>query len=335
MTHIDLPISKSIANRLLVLQAIRGVPLSDFLGRDIPDDVRLMHDALEAIGNGAQRLDLQNCGTAMRFLTAYCAQLAGKTIVLDGSERMRQRPIGPLVEALRLCGAEIAYLGEEGFPPMRISGQTLVQPEKLQVDGQVSTQFISALLLIGLEVETKHDSPYVAMTGEMLARWEQGERNIEERDWSAAAFWYEYVALHGGELFLEGLHETDLQGDKTVAEIFEDFGVETRYEEDGVAIRRREEASLMSYSMSFRDCPDLYPAVAMTCEQFGIELHATDTDTLRLKESDRLRAILEHQTYGDHRIAMALLAADLPCDNIECINKSYPTFYEQLCQLRG
>lgn len=307
----------------------------DVSGRDVPDDVRLMHDALEALRSGASALNLQNCGTAMRFLTAYCAQLDGRTVVLDGSERMRQRPIGPLVEALRTCGAEIVYLGEEGFPPLQIRGKQLVQPQDLHVEGEVSTQFVTALLLAGFEVETKHSSPYIYITREVLARWEQGERVYSEQDWSAAAFWYEYVALHGGELFLEGLTEEDIQGDKVVTEVFEDFCVETRFEEDGVAIRRREEAEMMSYGMSFRDCPDLYPAVAMTCERLGIALHATDTEALRLKESDRLEAVRAHRTYGDHRIAMALLAADWPCDDIACISKSYPIFYEQLCQLRG
>jgi 3-phosphoshikimate 1-carboxyvinyltransferase len=270
----------------------------------------------------------------MRFLTAYCAQRQGQTIVLDGCERMRQRPIGQLVDALRACGAQITYLGESGFPPLKISGQHLDKSQLLSLNQPLSTQFVSALMLIGLDVTTDNSSPYIYITRRVLARWDAGERNFMERDWSAAAFWYEYVALHGGELFLEDLYETDIQGDKVLVDIFRDFGVETRFEEEGVSIIRREEAQFMSYSMSFSDCPDLYPAIAITCQQLGITLHATGTESLRLKESDRLQAIREQRTYGDHRIAMALLAADLPCDDIACISKSYPTFYEQLCQLR-
>jgi len=333
---IQLPVSKSIANRLLVLQALHGVPLMDVSRDDVPDDVKLMHDALIAIHNGASELNLQNCGTAMRFLTAYCAQREGLTIILDGCERMRHRPIAPLVVALRTCGADITYLGEDGFPPMRITGKKL---STLHLPGstfhvQLSSQFVTALLLIGIEVETECTSPYIDMTRRVLARWKAGEHDFSEQDWSAAAFWYEYVALHGGELFLEGLQETDMQGDKVVVEIFRDFGVATRFEKNGIRLTRTGQLSIINYQLSIVNCPDLYPALAITCEKLGITLHATGTETLRLKESDRLQAVQEHKTYGDHRIAMALLAADLPCDDIACISKSYPTFYNQLCLLR-
>ena len=330
---VQLPLSKSIANRLLVLQALHNVPLTDVSGSDIPDDVKLMHDALIAIENGAQRLDLQNCGTAMRFLTAYCAQRDGQTIVLDGCERMHHRPIGPLVEALRTCGAQIEFLGEGGFPPLRITGKKLVGRQVL-VSSQLSTQFVSALMLIGLPVITDCASPYIFMTKRVCERWQAGEHDFAERDWSAAAFWYEYVALHGGELFLEGLHKTDIQGDKVVADIFRNFGVETSYEENGIRIAKEYPPSTVHCQLSFADCPDLYPAVAVTCQQSGIVLDATGTETLRLKESDRIQTVHERCTNDDHRVAMALLAADLPCDNIACISKSYPAFYEQLCQLR-
>ncbi len=332
---VQLPISKSIANRLLVLQALNGMPLTDMSGRDVPEDVKLMHDALVAIGNGATRLDLQNCGTAMRFLTAYCAQREGQTVVLDGCERMRQRPIGQLVEALRACGAEIQYLGEEGFPPLKINGKRIEAGKCIIVLSQpVSTQFVSALMLMGLDVRTDCSSPYIYITREVLRRWAAGEHDFTERDWSAAAFWYEYAALHEGELFLEGLYQTDIQGDKIVADIFRNFGVETCFEENGVRIGRKKATGITRYQQSFKNCPDLYPAVAITCERLSIVLDASGIESLQLKESDRLLAVREHRTYGDHRIAMALLAADLPCDDIACIRKSYPTFYEQLCQLR-
>ena len=329
MTNVRLPISKSIANRLLVLQALRGEPLLDVSGRDIPDDTRLMHDALEAIRSGASSLMLNNCGTAMRFLTAYCAQLEGCEIVLDGSERMRQRPIGQLVDALVALGADILYLGEIGFPPILVRGKQL-DKRPIVVSAPESTQFISALLLIGIDVQTDSDSPYIAMTRKV----KEGALDCE-RDWSAAAFWYEYVAIHGGELFLEGLHSTDIHGDKVVADIFRPLGVETVYEPDGVRIAKSVQILDSGLQISFKDCPDLYPAVALTCHALGITLDARDTASLRIKESDRLQAVSALQTNHDHRMAMALLAADLPCDDIACIAKSYPTFYEQLCTLRA
>lgn len=342
MTRIDLPISKSIANRLLILQALNGMPLLDVSGRDIPDDVRLMHDALEAINKGESLVKLQNCGTAMRFLTAYCSQLEGHTIVLDGSDRMRQRPIVQLVSALISCGADIWYEGEYGFPPLRVRGKQLAAPiaDTLQhaaitVNSPDSSQFVSAMLLIGLDAESDGASPYISMTRKMIERWGRGERNFEERDWSAAAFWYEYVAVHGGKLHLNGLTDSELQGDRMVADVYKRFGVETRFEDEGVTIERTKKASHLPFVMRFEQCPDLYPAVAITCRKLRIPLLALGTTTQRLKESDRIRSVKERKTYSDHRIAMALLAADMPCDDIACISKSYPTFYEQLCQLRG
>ena len=342
MTRIELPISKSIANRLLVLQALNGMPLLDVSGCDVPDDVRLMRDAIEAINNGATELKLQNCGTAMRFLTAYCAQLEGHTIVLDGSDRMRQRPVFQLVSALISCGADIWYEGEYGFPPLRVRGKQLTAPiaDTLQhpaitINSPDSSQFVTALLLIGLDAESDSASPYITMTRKMLEDWANGRRVFEERDWSAAAFWYEYVAIHGGKLHLNGLPDSELQGDKIVAQVFRRFGVETHFEADGVTIERTGKASHWPFVMRFENCPDLYPAVAMTCKKLHVPLLALGTATQRLKESDRIQSVKEQKTYSDHRIAMALLAADMPCDDVACIRKSYPTFYEQLCQLRG
>ena len=337
MKSIQLPISKSIANRLLMLQAINNFPLMKVSGEDVPDDVRLLHDALEAIRNGADGLNLDNCGTAMRFLTAYCAQRNGHSIFLDGNARMRQRPIGQLVEALRDCGADIEYWEEDGFPPLVIHG-TRLDHTPIRFDGfrsLMSSQFISALLLIGMDVPSENDSPYITMTRAMMARWKSGERHFCERDWSSAAFWYEYVAIHGGEFYLHDLKPSTLQGDQVVADIFRNFGVKTYFEQDGVRIIREREVQpyAMTFQYSFRDCPDLYPAVALTCRQLHILFHPSDIERLRYKECDRVFAVEHLRTDHDHRMAMALLAAGLPCDDIDCIRKSYPSFYKQLCCL--
>ena len=360
--NIELPISKSIANRLLILQAIHGDGLLA-VSADMPDDVQLLHKALTTLLHSTQlysTLNLSNCGTAMRFLTAYCAQLDGQTTILDGVERMRHRPIGQLVEALREIGAQIEYLGEEGFPPLRINGCVLDKHRIVRIDNPLSTQFVSALMLIGANVQTNSTSPYINITREIIAQYlqrttraiysEQRERTtaskaseLIESDWSSAAFWYEHVALHGGEIHLPGLFRDSLQGDKVVADIFANLGVQTQYTAEGVTIFSTGVADLQRIiarstaqrsaeeiiHQDFSACPDLYPAVALTCERLGITLHATGTESLSIKESDRLRAVAEHRTDADHRMAMALLVAGYPVEDTNCIRKSYPEFLEQ------
>ncbi len=375
---IELPISKSIANRLLILQSIHGdelMPVSDTL----PEDVQILHRALTTLKTfrtsetlSTPHINVGNCGTAMRFLTAYCAQLEGKTVILDGVERMHHRPIGQLVDALREIGADIEYLGEEGFPPLRIMGKALDKSKPITLNHPQSTQFVSALLLIGANVQTNSTSPYITLTKEMIWNKEQGTKNKDkllttdqtqvtnlgslllapyseiERDWSSAAFWYEYVALHGGEITLPGLFRDSLQGDKIVADIFAHLGVHTEYTPEGITIASTGVADLQRSDLQgidarstaqrsaeeilcqdFSACPDLYPAVALTCERLGIELHATGTESLPIKESDRLRAVREHCTDHDHRMAMALLIAGYEVDDTACISKSYPQFMEQ------
>ena len=363
--NIELPISKSIANRLLILQAIHGDGLLA-VSADMPDDVQILHRALTDINRQSpsltdiHRINLGNCGTAMRFLTAYCAQLDGQTTILDGVERMHHRPIGQLVEALREIGAQIEYLGEEGFPPLRINGCALDKHKLVRIDNPLSTQFVSALMLIGANVQTNSTSPYINITREIIAQYlqrtmraiysEQGERTtaskaseLIESDWSSAAFWYEHVALHGGEIHLPGLFRDSLQGDKVVADIFTQLGVQTQYTAEGVTIISTGVTDLQGIvarstaqrsaeeilHQDFSACPDLYPAVALTCERLGITLDATGTESLSIKESDRLRAVREHLTDHDHRMAMALLVAGYPMDDTDCIAKSYPRFLEQ------
>ena len=332
----------------------------------MPDDVQILHNALTTLHHSTPRyttLHLSNCGTAMRFLTAYASQLENRVTIVDGVERMRHRPIGQLVDALREIGAQIDYLGEEGYPPLRIKGCILDKQRLVTINNPQSTQFVSALLLIGANVQTDFTSPYITLTRTLIERYAQHhmnrsqgvdcERNVVEnnvvgvvdlykieRDWSSAAFWYEYVALHGGEITLPGLYRDSLQGDKVVADIFTRLGVHTTYTAEGITIVSTGVADLQGIDVrsiaqrsaegillqDFSACPDLYPAVALTCERLGIELHATGTDSLPLKESDRLRAVREHRTDHDHRMAMALLIAGYEVDDTICISKSYPQF---------
>ena len=363
--RIELPISKSIANRWLMLQAINGDELMP-VSISMPDDVQILHNALTTLHHSTPRyttLHLSNCGTAMRFLTAYASQLENRVTIVDGVERMRHRPIGQLVDALREIGAQIDYLGEEGYPPLRIKGCILDKQRLVTINNPQSTQFVSALLLIGANVQTDFTSPYITLTRTLIERYAQHhmnrsqgvdcERNVVEnnvvgvvdlykieRDWSSAAFWYEYVALHGGEITLPGLYRDSLQGDQVVADIFTRLGVHTTYTAEGITIVSTGVADLQGIDVrsiaqrsaegillqDFSACPDLYPAVALTCERLGIELHATGTDSLPLKESDRLRAVREHRTDHDHRMAMALLIAGYEVDDTICISKSYPQF---------
>lgn len=302
----------------------------------MPADVRLLHDALQSLqrDGGDAVLDLGNCGTAMRFLTAYCAGLPERRVVLDGCERMRHRPIGQLVDVLRRVGADIRYLGEEGFPPLEIHGRILDKKEVVLND-PLSTQFVSALLLVGIPVRTDSPSPYISLTRACTVSTPM------ERDWSCAAFWYEYVALHGGELLLCGLQDASLQGDRQVSDLFACLGVTTVFTEDGTCIRAEKDVVLpQEIQIDFASCPDLYPAVAVTCACLGIRLHALGTASLRLKESDRLQTVNDLLTGrctdggNDHRIAMAALAADLPCSDIACVGKSYPMFVDELKRVR-
>ena len=371
--QIELPISKSIANRWLMLQAIHGdelMPVSD----SMPDDVQILHNALTTLRTfktsktlSTPHIDVGNCGTAMRFLTAYCAQLEGQITILDGIERMHHRPIGQLVDALREIGADIEYLGEEGFPPLRIKGCILDKHRMVTINDPQSTQYISALLLIGANVITNSTSPYINLTHSLIENYLQRSdlqgidarstaqrstasvANELERDWSSAAFWYEYVALHGGEITLPGLSRDSLQGDKVVADIFAHLGVQTQYTSKGVTIFSTGVADLQGIvarftaqrsaeeilHQDFSACPDLYPAVALTCERLGITLDATGTESLSIKESDRLRAVREHLTDHDHRMAMALLVAGYEVDDTACISKSYPQFIEQWKSVNG
>ena len=262
---------------------------------DMPDDVIVLHDALQALREHKKgeplTLHLKNCGTALRFLQVHLqACYPGEPITLDGDPRLKER------------------------------------------DGKPTSQTDSAWLMHGREVS--NSSSYVAMTRRVMEAYP----NVPlESDWSAASFWYEYVAIHGGELLLEGLTADSIQGDRVVADIFaEFFGVETTFTAEGAKIINHQSSitTYKSVSLNFERIPDLYPPIALTCERLGIELHATGTERLRYKESDRLEAVRLHQVRNDHRIAMSLMAADFPLsiEDQACIAKSYPTFTKQFAE---
>lgn len=313
---ITLPYSKSIVNRVLIRKALRGEDLSAFTASDWADDVRLLARCL--MTPQPRELDLDNCGTAMRFLTAYYAAQPGADVALRGCPRMHERPIAQEVDALRSLGADITYLEQEGFPPLHIRGKQLQDREITLLHPQ-STQFVSALLLIGLRVHTDSTSPYIAMTRAVVSG-----REAMEPDWSAAAFWYERKALSlTQELPFAPLPDDSLQGDRVAADIF-----------------RQIEARKLR-QLHCADCPDLVPAILVTCRLLHLPVTLTGTESLALKESNRLEALEDNfrrierrewplRSYGDHRIAMAFMAAGFPVDDTRCIRKSYPQFVEHL-----
>ena len=265
--RIELPISKSIANRVLIRKALRGEDLRPFTRVDMPEDVRVMASCLSAAAPSS--LDVGNSGTAMRFLTAYFAAKPGADLIIDGCARMRERPIGQEVDALRELGADIRYTGREGFPPLHIRGQKLTR-KTVHISAPESTQFVSALLLIGADVTTDSRSPYIDMTRAVV----QGREQMEP-DCSATAFWLERKALGfiKEDLEFPGLSDDSLQGDKVAFDIF----------------RRIEARQLRTLDCSA--CPDLVPAIAVTCHQLHLDVKLTGTDSLRIKESDRLQAL--------------------------------------------
>ena len=301
---IQLPISKSIANRILLLQAIHGDPLMR-VSTGMPDDVVVLHDALEALQEYQKSkienqesplvLHLKNCGTALRFLQVHLEQCyPGEPIELTGDERLMERK------------------------------------------GKPTSQIDSARILHGLNVPVQeNESPYITMSRELAKNYSISHiQDSIEADWSAAAFWYEYVAIHGGVLLLEGLKRETLQGDKMVASLYSKyFGVITSYTDEGAKIYKSSfPLKYDKVSIDFENIPDLYPVIAFTCERLHITLEATGTSRLRFKESNRLTAVRLHEVRNDHRMAMALMCADFPVSKEEqgCIGKSYPQFVENL-----
>ena len=311
---IQLPVSKSVFNRYLALSYLAGAPIPD-VSSDYPNDVRLMHSLLQFSG---EKLTARDAGTVMRFGLAICSVTKGVRI-LKGSERMHMRPISLLVDALRQLGADIEYIEKENYPPLRISGRKLFGG-RVEIDASVSSQFISALLMIAPTCEntvelflsgTSVSSPYIDMTRSMMERFNVTCRQdgnvfkIEPQtytfhelssvlDWSAASFFYEFLALsEKGGLFFPGLFRTGLQGDEQVSKLFEPLGIETVETNGGMRIVKRNGVS-KKVNADFIRVPDLVQPFVCTCFGMGIELHLTGLHNLHLKESDRLQAMISN-----------------------------------------
>ncbi len=276
------------------------------------DDTKVMIEAFRFDDNV---FDVKAAGTSMRFLTAFLSRLPGEWII-TGTERMKDRPIHILVDALNSLGARIEYLGKIGFPPLKIKGSSLEGGE-IYLSGDVSSQFISALLMIapmmekGLVIHLEGEVisvPYIKLTLKMMAdfgvkaSWE--DRTIKvfnqeyrpthyrvESDWSAASYWYEMVALaDDAEVELLGLQKNSGQGDSKVAELFMDLGVETQYTEHGVVLRKTDRITKKMFH-NFVNEPDLAQTFVVTCCMMGISFLFTGLQTLKIKETDRIEAL--------------------------------------------
>lgn len=319
-TRILLPASKSISNRALIIHALTG-------GNVMPENLSDCDDTkviIRALSHRPEVIDIKAAGTAMRFMTAYLSVTEGEHTI-TGTERMKHRPIGVLVDALRYLGAEIEYAGEKGFPPLRIRGRQL-EGGRLEIPGNVSSQYISALLMIapvlskGLEMKLTGgivSRPYIDLTLHLMhqfgvsAEWtdidsitvkpqpyRQRPYTIEN-DWTAVSYWYEVLALTdelGAKVVLPGMLDGSRQGDSAVRYIFSLLGIKTAFadrEADRLtdATLTRHSCMLNRMDYDFTNQPDLAQTLIATCPVLGIPFHFTGLGSLRIKETDRIEAM--------------------------------------------
>lgn len=312
--EIHLTSSKSESNRALIIKALCD---NDF---EI-DNLSISNDTVvlqKLLNSQDSELSVNLAGTAMRFLTAYLA-LQGGEVILTGAQRMKERPIKVLVDVLHEMGADINYQENDGFPPLKINGRKL-NGGKVKIDGGISSQYISALLMIapklenGLVIEFDGDiisRPYINMTIEMMrsfgveVRWGNNSIMVKagnyfakefkvEADWSAASYWYSMVALaKEADITLYGLKEESLQGDAVVQEIYKNFGVQTEFVEGGIRLTKNSSLITQNSSLNidFVNCPDIAQTVAVTCAALNMNARFTGLKTLRIKETDRIAAM--------------------------------------------
>ena len=382
----NLPYSKSISNRVLLLNKLAESKISPE-NVAVCDDSEMMQRALSA---KESVIDTGAAGTATRFATAYLSMLAGEHI-LTGSERMKQRPIAVLVDALRKIGADIEYVEREGFLPLKIRGR-LLKGGVIELNGGVSSQYVSALLMIapytesGLKLILTGDIisfPYIRMTLALMARYgvsatvkdnvitvPSGRYNPIpyriEADWSAASYWYGFVAMsNDADIILEGLDNDSIQGESKVASLFSPLGVATEFNDGYIALRKCNAVRKL-YEADLTDTPDLAQTIVVTAALKDIPFKLTGLQSLRIKETDRIAALVEEMkklgyvldaseegalswngekvlpkenisiaTYDDHRMAMSFSLASFIFPRLEICNatvvtKSYPSFWTDL-----
>lgn len=381
---IDLPASKSISNRALIIDALSG-------GKSLLENVSEARDTQtmqRLLKSDDNQLDVLDAGTTMRFLTAYLTATNQKKI-LTGSARMQERPIRILVDALRTLGAKISYSNNEGFPPLNINGiDKSSPPNQIGIRGDVSSQYISALMMIAplmesglkIKLEGKIGSrPYIEMTQSVMRSFGvdttfdgttvqipagnyRSTNYTIEPDWSAASYWFSFIALsETSEVLLKNLKPNAIQGDSRIVEIMSKLGVTTTFNNEGALLTKSRAEDTFQYD--FTDCPDLAQTIAVICAVKGIRGEYTGLESLKIKETDRVNALqaelakfgaqlIENDntwilqpsssisdsvtiaTYEDHRMAMAFaplaMVTSVEIQDLEVVNKSYPKFWEDL-----
>tara|TARA_R110002049_G_scaffold166649_6_gene332777 strand:- start:110 stop:1339 length:1230 start_codon:yes stop_codon:yes gene_type:complete len=310
---VDLPPSKSITNRLLIIQQLCDQSF-EIINRSNAKDTELLVDILASDRNV---VDAEDAGTTFRFLTAFYATQEGEKI-LTGSARMKERPIKVLVDALRELGADISYMDQEGYPPIAIRGKQLRGGE-VKIDGSISSQYISALLLIaprleiGLSLHLKGkiaSKPYIRMSLELMKRmgisylWKDNVITVPsqkykplsvivEPDWSAASYFFQMAALaSSSELTINGLNKESIQGDSIVSSLFEQFGVKVSYLKKGIKLRKEiPDNPYQQFDYNFYECPDLAQTFVPIVAQQGLPAIFSGIQSLRIKETDRVEAL--------------------------------------------
>ena len=397
----DLPLSKSVRARELVLDALNGFEVEI---EDDNDDIFVLSRALynaqlsdqssnsqlfiardsKTFGSTfnfqLSTLNLNASGTALRFLTAFCA-VSGGEFVLTGSKRLCERPIKPLVDALCRMGAEIEYVEKEGFAPLRIKGGQL-KGGRVKLDASMSSQFVSALMLIedkvegGVDIEYEGNmasEAYIRLTEKVIERYRRGEHRSGEKDWSSATVWYAVMAvLKKGRFLFEGLSLDSYQPDRAIVEVFEKLGVRTIETERGVIIESNGDV-VDKLVVDCKNMPDAVMYIAVAACLLGVEFEIRGVETLKVKESDRIEALITEmgkcgyeiihnsqfiihnlkttmcdvqyakqkpliKTYNDHRVAMAIavvgLVRDIEIEDPRVVSKSYPRFWEEMRKIK-
>jgi 3-phosphoshikimate 1-carboxyvinyltransferase len=364
--EIDLPASKSISNRLLIIQALCKQEF-EITNLSSSEDTKSLQKALKATN---ATIDVGAAGTSFRFLTAYLSTLVGNRYILTGNNRMKERPIKELVDALLELGVEIKYLEKMGFPPLKIIGADITE-NKVNIDGKISSQFISALLLIsptlknGIKLKISGEivsKPYIIMTLKLMEEfgishtWQENIIEIKqqkysaknyniEADWSAASFWYEIASLSTNcNITLNGLTENSIQGDRKVSELFNNLGVQTKFENGSIILTKKEEKDI-SKEINLINTPDLYQPLKCTLFAKNLTTKFLGLQTLKDKETNRIKAVEKEllklnttkkiTTYKDHRMAMSfaplcLKYETLQINDVDVVEKSYPKFWNDL-----